>query len=327
MSPASEPTDHDQLMKTALRVFFADFLALFLPAQAARYDASAVTWANPEVFADPPDGPRHVLDMVAELPRAGADGEAALALVHVEIESADSVTDIERRLPAYYFHLRRTRKKAVLPVVLFLKVGHDGLGVRVIDDPAGDDGEPVLTFRYRYVGLPALPGVDYLRGDSWLGVALPALMNVPKGQRVDLGVEAMRRIGESPLPDGQKALLGDCVETYIDLPQVELERFRAIIDANATGRIRPVNKTRVQIAHERGLEEGTEIGKELGLGEGLLRGLRAAVTELLEARFGPVLADATERVAAEADLELLRRWLRAAGTSASVATFRTAVGW
>lgn len=316
----AEPTDHDQLFKAVIREFFPEFLTLFFPDQAARFDLSAVTWLDKEVFADPPDGPRHVLDLVAELSALGEGGETALALIHVEIESADSVTGIEDRLPAYYFHLRRTHGKRVMPVVLFLKVGLEGVGVRVIDDPP--DGEPVLTMRYRYVGLPGLLADVYLHGESWLGVALSALMGTPRNTRLAIGVEAMRRLGEAPLPDDQKAMLGDCVETYIELPEEELARFRGIIDANATGRVRPVNKTRVQIAEEKGME----IGKEIGLEEGLLRGLRAAVGELLEARFAPVPPELLERVNVTADPDTLRRWLRTAATAPDLATFRDGVG-
>jgi hypothetical protein len=308
----ADPTDHDQLFKAVIREFFPDFLTLFFPESAARYDLTAVRWLDKEVFADPPDGPRHVLDMVAELTARDAVGETALALIHVEIESADSVTGIEGRLPAYYFHLRRTHGKRVMPVVLFLKVGLEGVGVREVHDPP--DGEAVLTLRYRYVGLPGLPADVYLHGESWLGVALSALMGTPRNTRLALGVEAMRRLGDAPLPDQQKALLGDCVETYIDLPAVELERFWGIIDANATGRVRPVNKTRVQMAEERGIEEG------------LLRGLRAAVVELLEARFTLVPAELAERVNSTTDANALRQLLRTAATAADLTAFRTAVG-
>ncbi len=198
----ADATDHDQLFKTVLREFLAEFLLLFFPAQAARFDLSAVKWLDKEVFTDPPDGPRHVLDLVAELNTVGTPEGTCLALIHVEVESADSVTDIERRLPAYYFHLRRTHHKPVLPLVLFLKVGLDGVGVREINDPP--DGEAVLTLRYRYVGLPGLPAADYLAGNNWLGVALSALMRTPRENRLAVGVEALRRLGDAPLPEGKR---------------------------------------------------------------------------------------------------------------------------
>ncbi len=316
-----EATDHDQLFKEVIREFFPDFLRLFFPEQAARFDLSRFAWLDKELFADPPDGPRHLLDLVAELTLRDDPGGTSLALVHIEIESADSVTDIERRLPDYYFYLRRTSRKPVLPVVVFLKVGLDGLGFREIIDRF--DGEPVLIFRYRYVGLPALPAADYLRGDSWLGVALSSLMKSPKNLRVPFAVEAMQRLGDAPLTDGKKALLGDCVETYIDIPDEDAKRFQDILEANATGRVPAMHKTRVQIAHEQGMEKGLERGLE----EGLHRGLRAAVTELIEARFGPVPQEFVEWLGAMTDPASLRRLLIAAGTAASFDEFRATVGW
>ena len=180
----ADATDHDQLFKNVLREFLPEFLALFFPELAAGHDLSAVTWLTQELFPNPPAGPKHVLDLVAELRTVGGDA-STLALIHVEVESADSVTDIEARLPDYYHYLRRTQKKVVRPLVVFLKVGRDGVGIKEIHDPPV--GEPVVTYRYRYVGLPALPAAQYLRGDNPVGVALSALMKAPKGERIPFG--------------------------------------------------------------------------------------------------------------------------------------------
>ena len=322
-----DTTDHDQLFKEVIREFFPDFLRLFFPDQAARFDLSRVTWLDKELFADPPDGPKHVLDLVAELTEVS--GDSTLALIHVEIESAESVTDIERRLPDYYFYRRRAKRKTVLPVVVFLKVGLDGIGVREIRDPP--EGDPTLIFFYRYVGLPALPAADYLRGDNWLGVALSALMKAGNDQRVPFGIEAMRRLGESQLTDGKKSLLGDCIETHIDIPDADSDRFQDILEANATGRVPAMHKTRVQVAHEKGIEQGIERGVkrgiERGVEEGQLLALRAAVTELFEARFGSVPPGFAEWLRPIPEPTSLRRILIAAGTAASVEAFHTLTGW
>jgi len=53
---------HDQLFKTLLRVFFADILALFLPALAARLVPASTT------FLDVPQGQRRIADLVARVP-------------------------------------------------------------------------------------------------------------------------------------------------------------------------------------------------------------------------------------------------------------------
>jgi hypothetical protein len=58
---------HDQLMKMLIREFFADFLRLFFAAWAARFDLEHVEWLYQEIFPNPPEGSRHVVDLVAKL--------------------------------------------------------------------------------------------------------------------------------------------------------------------------------------------------------------------------------------------------------------------
>lgn len=88
-----------------------------------------------------------------------------------------------------------------------------------------------------------------------------------------------------------------------------------------------MHKTRVQIAHEKGIEKGIEEGIEKGMEEGHHRGMRAAVTELLEAKFGPIPIEFIEWVGAVTDQPSLRRLLVAAGTAASFEEFRLSTGW
>lgn len=343
------PTDHDQLFKETIREFFPAFLRLAVPQFADKFDFAALRWLDKELFPAPPDGPEHVLDLVAELRPtepvvAGTDPTDCLALVHVEVESREATTDIESRLPRYFRHLRDKYGKPVLPVVVYLKVALGGIGVRQVVDSYF--GFAVETFQYFYVALPGLSAEEYLAGENWLGVAWSALMRAPKGRRLDLGVEAMRRLGDAPLTDFQRDRLGDCVEAYIDLPEEEIRRFRGILEANATGRVPPMNKTRAQIAEEQGMErglargtqiglekgteigieKGKEIGKEIGMAEGQLRALRAAVAESFEARFGAVPADLSTHLAGVHEEAELRRLLRAVVTAADAATAQTAFG-
>src|SRR5437899_2230894 len=82
--------DHDQRFKTLIQFFFQDFLLLFFKSWAERLDASAVEWLDKEVFPDPPEGQRQILDLVGKLStRRGVPGQRAgeverwLALVHI----------------------------------------------------------------------------------------------------------------------------------------------------------------------------------------------------------------------------------------------------
>src|SRR4051812_11887313 len=97
-----------------IQTFFADFLLLFFRDWAERLDATAVGWLDKEIFPEPPEGPRRVLDLVGKLPtRQGVPAqrpgqpEQLLALVHIEIESPESVASLRPRMCDAYFHLRR----------------------------------------------------------------------------------------------------------------------------------------------------------------------------------------------------------------------------
>jgi hypothetical protein len=179
-----DPYDHDQRFKVMIREFFADFLRLFFADWAARFDLDHVEWLDKELFSDPPEGKRHLLDLVAKLRTrvpVGANDPAAsetwLALIHIEIESPDRTTLLKPRLPRYYIHLREAYDLPVLPIVLYLKVGLDGFGIDSVHESFWE--LETLTFRYLYVGLPGLDAVQYVHGQSWLGVALAALMRIP----------------------------------------------------------------------------------------------------------------------------------------------------
>jgi len=318
--------DHDSLFKALIREFFADFIQLFFADWAARFDFSTVQWLDKEIHSDPPDGRRHLLDLVAKLGTTAApvDGpDEWIALVHIEIESPDRTTALKPRLPAYYMHLVETYGRPVLPIVLYLKVGLDGIGVDTVTHRVFDF-EP-LTYRYLYVGLPALDAERYLRGESWLGVALSALMRIPKDKIVEWGIDALEKIGSAPITEQQRYLLGECIETYSGLADEHSADFRRELERRATGRVTAMNKTRIMLAHERGKVEGREEGREEGIEkgreEGLRSGLRAAVFELLEAKRIVLPVDSIAMIENEVESDRLRRWLLAAGQSTTLDEF------
>src|SRR5207237_5017606 len=134
---------------------------------AERLDASAVEWLDKEVFLDPPEGHRQVLDLVGKLPtrqsvpgqRAG-EAESWLALVHIEIESPDKAAPLRPRMYEAYGHLRRQSGLPVLPIGLFLRVGLNGIGIDVYEEHFWE--LQTVCFQYLYVGLPALDAVHYV---------------------------------------------------------------------------------------------------------------------------------------------------------------------
>ncbi len=179
--------DHDQLFKTLLRAFFGEFFELFFPEWASRFDFAHVEWLDKELFLDPPHGETRRIDLLARLAVRQPTSEgtnALLALVHIEVESEDSVAPLRRRMFAYYEHLRRHLDLPVLPLGLYLRVGLDGVGW---DSYAESFWEhELIRFRYPYVGLPGLNAADYIDRDNWLAVALAVLMRVPRERRLEL---------------------------------------------------------------------------------------------------------------------------------------------
>ncbi len=175
--------DHDQRLKVLLKEFFEAFFRCFFADMADWFEFSQITWLDKEVFTAPPQGERRVLDLIAQLrlrpgaptPRTGVDD--LVALVHIEIESRDSVAAFRPRMFDYYVQLRRDTGLPVLPIALLLRVGLDGKKWDSYDEYFGD--RHVLRFNYASVGLPGLKAEDYATGENLLGVALSARMEQP----------------------------------------------------------------------------------------------------------------------------------------------------
>jgi hypothetical protein len=283
--------DHDQRFKILIHTFFQEFLLLFFATWAERLDAAAVEWLDKEVFPEPPEGQRRVLDLVGKLPTRQAvagqrtgEAEQWLALVHIEIESPDTVKPLRPRMCDAYFHLRRHYSLPVLPIGLFLRVGLDGIGIDIYEEHFWE--LRTLQFQYLYVGLPALDAVEYVQGDNWLGVALAALMRIPADRAAWLGAEALRRIQTAPLSDQQRFLLGECVQAYLPLNEEQRDEFQRLVTTEPYQEVRKMNTT----WFEKGVEKGVETER------------RALLRELLEVRFGPLtpaLLRAVEHLPAE----------------------------
>jgi hypothetical protein len=277
--------DHDQRFKTLIRNFFMEFLQLFFSKWAERLDASAVEWLDKEIFPNPPEGRRRVLDLLGKLPlrqlvagQRPGEPDQWLALIHIEIESPDKASTLRPRMYESYGWLRHQYGLPVLPIVVFLNVGLEGIGVDVY---AEDFWElRAIQFQYLYVGLPTLNAVEYVNGDNWLGVALAALMRIPKDQIAWLGAEALRRIQTAPLNDQQRFLLGECVEAYLPLDDEQKREFERIIASPPYQGVQAVNMT----SFEKGIEKGVD--KEL----------RSSVREMIEAQFGALAPETVVRL-------------------------------
>jgi len=288
---------HDQRFKVLLKEFFPEFLTLFFPERAARFNFSRINWLDKELFADPPQGDLLEVDLVAQLvlrdKTSGLPAEA-VALVHVEIESRDSVETLRRRMFEYYETLRRRHNCPVLPIAVYLRVGLDGIGVDGYEEHFDD--LDVLRFRYLYVGLPGLDAELYVQGGNWLGVSLSALMRVPRFRRAWLRSEALRRlVVEYRDNEYRQRLLLECVEAYAELDEEQQRVYQELLQTEKYKEIQPMMMT----TYEKGVAKGLEQGVAKGLEQGVAKGLESARRMLqgqLAQRFGPLHATTLETI-------------------------------
>ncbi len=275
--------NHDQRLKTVVKEFLPEFFQLFFPAWVTVFDFSRVEWLEQELFPDPPDGKRRVADLVAQLPtlkpiRTSAETTERhfIALIHLELEANDSVAVMRRRMHRYYSGFRDRHNLPVLPIALYVNVGLDGVGTEVLAELfETDEGQPTfetLTFRYLYVGLPALAAEDYVECGNPLGAAFSALMKTPRGQLVAMKAKALRQIAQACHNQRQQELLSEFVMAYKPLNPTQISELRQLIQTP------PYQETRKMAT----------IFFEEGRLEGLHEGLREATKIILEGRFGPL---------------------------------------
>jgi hypothetical protein len=273
---------HDERFKLLLREFLREFFELFFPDLVGLLDFTAAVWLHQELITDPPEGEKRTIDLLVSIPllQAKADELPQTVLIHIEVESDDTVQPFRRRMYEYYHHLTHILNLNVLPVAVYLRVGLNGRGRDLYQTEVL--GRTPLHFEYDYVGLPALPGADYLAQSNLLGQALSALMNWPKRERARAAVEALERIVGSGEAPRRKMLLCDTVNAYAPLDDAQRVELTSLL--------REPTRKEVEMTVKTWFEEGVE--------KGVFTGQRRLLLAQLEARFGPLNETARQRLEA-----------------------------
>ncbi|HET6879848.1 MAG TPA: DUF4351 domain-containing protein [Pirellulales bacterium] len=286
---------HDQRFKRLLEEFFAEFFWLFFPTWAERFDFERVDWLDKELVNDALQGQSRFVDIVAKLatkePILGPDGRSAeswLALVHVEIEAADTVAPLRRRMFHYYEPLRRRHDLPVLPIGVYLRVGLNGIGWDTYEERFWE--HQLVRFNYPYVGLPALDAENYVKQDNWLGVALAALMRVPKERKIQLAAEALERLVHSTENSYRKTLLCECVSAYLPTDDEQRQQFEQMVRSHPDPGVKAMEMGLLDHVEQRGEQRGLQLG--------ILKGQRELIRGQLEERFGPLPPGAVARLEA-----------------------------
>jgi hypothetical protein len=189
--------DHDQRFKNLNREFFGDFLRPFFVDWVERFDCENVECLDTAVF--PVRRTERGTFSTWSPNRRRDNRRPALIPRNRKPGWRWCTSRSSRRTRSHHcghacsgitLFLRDKYSFPVLPIALYLKLGLDGIGVNVYEERFWE--LETVRFQYLYVGLPALEAVKYVQGDNWLGVALAALMKMPKEWIAEMGMEALR---------------------------------------------------------------------------------------------------------------------------------------
>ncbi len=158
----------------------------------------------------------------------------------------------------------------------------------------------MLRFQYLYVGLPGLAAESYAAGDNWLGVALSALMKIPRDRAVELGRQALTRLRTADLLAQKRNLLEECVEAYLPVGADEMAAIHDTILKTPEEKIVYRNLTSYDLGLAAGRQEGRQEGREEGVRIGLIETMEAQ----LDTRFGSLSESTLTALRGKSTVEL-----------------------
>jgi hypothetical protein len=294
--------DHDQIFKTLIEAFFAEFMFLFCPAEAALIDFSRVEFLRKEYFTDTQQGKRREMDLVVKV--LLKNGSEKYILIHIEFESKRPNRDFAQRMYRYYCQLFLRYDSEIVPIVVFSddarwkKQVTNSFEVRVA-------GTTFVRFQYHMIKLRALNYRSFLGSENPLAYALMAKMDYDRTEQARMKADFLRWILGSPVDPARKSLLVEFIETYVPLSGELLFEFEHLIHSEE--QYAEVEQM-VTIYEKRGIEQGIERGIERGIEQGIERGKRNLLLQLLQKKFGDLpkdLESAIGRVEAAEQLDQL----------------------
>jgi hypothetical protein len=287
-------TSHDQLSKSLIKTFFAEFLSLIDPGSAPRLRSGEATFLDKEDFTDWPAGDRREMDLVARVP---VEGQDLPLLVHVEIET-DFRSGMDHRLWQYYMQLHLRHTLPVLPILVNLRGGRPGVHRGTLRETF--DGKLTSVFHFRVLGLSGCRAKKWLARHEPIAWAFAALMRPGSWSRAELKLECLRRIATSDVTGLRKQVLVDWVETYVQLTAQDAAEIQRLLDLEGNEEIKTMELTWLGQAEARGMERGAETATRQAVER-----MRRVVLRQIEQRFGPVPAKMRRKIEAIDSLEPL----------------------
>jgi len=283
-------TSHDQLAKNLFSTFFSDFLRIAAPDVAAQLRLDGADFQDKQEFTDWPAGERREMDLLAAVPLLDreADGSETRILIHIEIE-AEARAGMAERLWQYYMQLRLRHGRMVVPILANLRGGKPGAHREELSEGFGEP--PTARFSYRALSLSGCLAEEYLSRPEPLAWALAALMRPGRWSRAEQKIECLRRIAAADLPTNDRFLLGNWVETYLQLDERDLAEYESLRGLLVNTEVRAMEMTWAEKMEVEYTEKGVRKGLQQGVAQGVAQGVEAlhrVVLRLLSQRFGAV---------------------------------------
>jgi hypothetical protein len=281
--------------------FFADVLSLVAPEAASRLRLHEADFKDKQAFTDWPAGDRREMDLVAAVPVADPAEPAALVLIHVEIE-AEARSGMNLRVWQYYMQLRLRHGLPVVSILVNLRGGRPGVHRAVLTE--GFEKPAAALFNFRTLSLSGCRAKDYLSRPEPLAWALAALMRPGRWSRAEQKIECLRRIAAAELEANSRFLLGNWVETYLQLDERGLAEYERLRGLEANREVMAMEMTWAEQMEVEYTQKGIEKGIEKGLEKGIAA-LHRVVLRQLSQRFGAVPDRVRQKVEAIGSVDSL----------------------
>lgn len=289
-------TDHDQLFKQLIEIFFEEFIEAFFPHLHEAIDFTETAFLSEELFTDFHDGDKKVADLVVQVKAKDTD---AYILVHVEPQSSRE-SNFHQRMFEYFALIAIRTKKIVYPIAIFSY--EDRWEKNAYHMEFAD--LQMLMFRYRTLHLRKQNWRTFIKQDNPVAGALLSKMNYKEEEKVQVKLEFFKILTRLKLDREKTSFLLGFFERYLVLNEAEEDVFmkdaRKLDNANEILEL-PISyeergkKIGEEIGEARGLKKGRELGKVEGLEEGAEKSMKRVARRLLSKGSDiEFIADATE---------------------------------
>ena len=274
--------DHDRFFKELLRIFFVEFVKLFLPDVARYMDPKSIEFLDKEIFTDIASPDQREVDLIVKV--RFRHGGQAFFIIHVE-NQASSKKGFAQRMFRYFARLEEKYGLPIFPVAIFsfdkpLRPEPDRY---LVDFP----GFRVLDFAFRAIQLNRLNWRDFVRNPNPVASALMTKMRIAHGERPRVKLECLRMLATLKLDKARSTLIGAFMTNYLKLTSAETVVYNEMLES-----VKPKEREVVMQLTNEWIEQGVKKGRQ----EGRQEGRRDLVLRQLRLRIGTIPAKLTRQV-------------------------------